>query len=47
MTDVKPLFIDTNIVATMLAYGIPSVLTHNSADFKRFESIIKIEGIGP
>jgi len=36
---------DANIVATMLAYGVPSVLTHNTADFKRFESIIEIEGV--
>lgn len=38
---------DANIVATMLAYGVPSVLTHNTADFKRFNSVIEIEGIEP
>jgi len=38
---------DANIVATMLAYGIPSVLTHNTADFKRFDTMIEIEGISP
>ncbi len=36
---------DANIVATMQANGISSLLTHNVKDFKRFESIIKIEGI--
>jgi predicted nucleic acid-binding protein len=38
---------DANIVATMLAYGVPSVLTHNAADFKRFKPIIEIEDISP
>lgn len=36
---------DTNIVATMLAYDIPNLLTHNIKDFNRFGKIIKIEGI--
>lgn len=36
---------DANIVATMLAYQIPNLLTHNAADFKRFSSLIEIEGI--
>ncbi len=36
---------DANIVATMLAYDIPCLLTHNVKDFKRFEKVIKIEGI--
>ncbi len=36
---------DTNIVATMLAYGIPSLLTHNIKDFERFRELIRIEGI--
>ena len=36
---------DANIVATMLAYDIPCLLTHNVKDFKRFESIIEIESI--
>lgn len=37
---------DANIVATMLAYGIPCLLTHNAEDFKRFGGIINIEGLG-
>ena len=36
---------DANIVATMLAYDIPCLLTHNVKDFKRFESVIEIESI--
>ena len=36
---------DANIVATMLAYDIPCLLTHNVKDFKRFEEIIEIESI--
>ncbi|MBL1278350.1 MAG: type II toxin-antitoxin system VapC family toxin [Ectothiorhodospiraceae bacterium] len=36
---------DANIVATMLVYGIPCLLTHNVKDFRRFGEIIKIEGI--
>ena len=36
---------DANIVATMLAYDIPCLLTHNIKDFRRFEEVIKIEGI--
>ncbi len=36
---------DANIVATMLAYDIPCLLTHNIKDFKRFEKIIRIESI--
>ncbi len=36
---------DANIVATMLAYGIPCLLTHNTRDFERFIGVIKIEGI--
>jgi len=38
---------DANIVATMLAYGIPRLLTHNVDDFKRFSDVIVIEGITP
>jgi len=34
-----------NIVATMLAYGIPSLLTHNVKDFQRFGEVFRIEGI--
>ena len=36
---------DANIVATMLAYDIPCLLTYNITDFKRFEKIIRIESI--
>lgn len=38
---------DANIVATMLAYGIPRLLTHNIDDFKRFSDVVVIEGITP
>ncbi|MCG5516404.1 MULTISPECIES: type II toxin-antitoxin system VapC family toxin [unclassified Ectothiorhodospira] len=34
---------DANIVATMMAAGIPALLTHNVKDFKRFEKYIRIE----
>ena len=37
---------DANIVATMLAYGVPSLLTHNTKDFERFGELIRIEGVG-
>ncbi len=36
---------DANIVATMQAYAIPCLLTHNSKDFERFGEIIRIERI--
>ncbi len=36
---------DANIVATMLAYDIPCLLTHNVKDFQRFEEVVRIEGI--
>ena len=36
---------DANIVATMLAYDIPCLLTHNIKYFQRFENIIRIESI--
>jgi len=36
---------DANIVATMLAYDIPCLLTHNVRDFERFAEVIRIEGI--
>lgn len=36
---------DANIVATMLAYDIPCLLTYNARDFKRFGEVIRIEGI--
>jgi predicted nucleic acid-binding protein len=38
---------DANIVATMLVHDIPCLLTHNTADFRRFNTIITIEGISP
>jgi predicted nucleic acid-binding protein len=36
---------DANIVATCLANGIPRLLTHNIADFKRYSSLITIDTI--
>ena len=33
---------DANIVATMLIYGIPQILTHNTADFARFSELITV-----
>ena len=33
---------DANIVATMLTYGVSTLLTHNTADFARFASLIQI-----
>jgi predicted nucleic acid-binding protein len=36
---------DTNIVATMQAYGIPALLTHNTKDFQRFGEVIRIEAL--
>lgn len=36
---------DVNIVATMQAYSIPALLTHNTKDFERFGEMIRIEGI--
>ena len=33
---------DANIVATMLAYDVPELLTHNTADFERFVSLIGV-----
>ena len=37
--------LDANIVATLLTYDIPCLLTHNVKDFERFENIIRIEEI--
>ncbi|WP_315790024.1 hypothetical protein [Fischerella sp. JS2] len=31
---------DANIVATILVYGIPQLLTHNTDDFARFSELI-------
>jgi predicted nucleic acid-binding protein len=36
---------DANIVSTMLVYGIPCLLTHNTKDFERFGDIVTVEGI--
>ncbi|MEN8133204.1 MAG: PIN domain-containing protein [Pseudomonadota bacterium] len=36
---------DANIVATMQAYDIPCLLTHNIKDFERFGQLIRIEDI--
>lgn len=36
---------DANIVATMLAYDIPCLLTHNVKDFQRFGEVLRIEAI--
>lgn len=33
---------DANIVATVLAHGIPRLLTHNTADFARFTGYIAV-----
>jgi predicted nucleic acid-binding protein len=33
---------DANITATMLVYGIESLLTHNIADFQRFSHLITV-----
>lgn len=36
---------DVNIVATMLVYGLPHLLTLNEDDFKQFKSTIEIIGL--
>lgn len=33
---------DANIVATMLAYGVPSLLTDNVGDFARFADTVRV-----
>jgi predicted nucleic acid-binding protein len=38
---------DANIVATMQAHGIPKLLTHNTADFARYSSIITVVPLIP
>jgi predicted nucleic acid-binding protein len=38
---------DANIVATMLAPGIPRLLTHNVVDFSRFAGIITVVPLVP
>lgn len=35
---------DANIVATMLAFGVPQLVTYNIADFKRFDGLISVVG---
>jgi predicted nucleic acid-binding protein len=36
---------DANLVATMLVYGIPAVLTHNGQDFARFAQRVRVETV--
>lgn len=38
---------DANIVATMLAHGVPNLLTHNTADFNRFSGHITVVPLVP
>ena len=38
---------DANIVATMLVHKIPALLTHNIADFKRYQDIITVIPLVP
>lgn len=38
---------DANIVATMLTYSIPKLLTHNVADFTRFAALISVIPLVP
>jgi len=38
---------DANIVATMLVHGVPNLLTHNAADFKRFSHLIAVLPLVP
>lgn len=38
---------DANIVASMLAHGIPHLLTHNVADFSRFAGVIVVIPLVP
>lgn len=38
---------DANIVATMLSYGIPRLLTHNVSDFNRYTSLITVVPLQP
>lgn len=33
---------DTNLVATMLAYGVTRLLTFNVADFRRFGALVEV-----
>jgi predicted nucleic acid-binding protein len=36
---------DANIIATMVAHGVSTLLTHNRADFKRYAKMIEIVGL--
>lgn len=38
---------DANLVATMMAVGIPKLLTHNVADFNRFAAWITVVSLVP
>ena len=38
---------DANLVATMLAHGIPRLLTHNVADFTRFAGHVTVLPLVP
>jgi predicted nucleic acid-binding protein len=38
---------DANIVATMLTYGVTTLLTHNTADFTRFASLVHVVPLLP
>jgi len=33
---------DANVVATMLAHGIPQILTHNVGDFARYSELVAV-----
>ncbi len=33
---------DANVVATMLAYDVHNLLTHNTADFARYSDLITV-----
>ena len=35
---------DANIVATMLAFGVPELVTYNLDDFRRFDGLISVAG---
>ena len=38
---------DANVVATMLVHGSETLVTGNRADFRRFEGLIRVVGLGP
>jgi predicted nucleic acid-binding protein len=38
---------DANVVATMLAHGVPNVLTHNVADFRRLAAHVAVVPLVP